>query len=147
MASSAVHSSLSFLILEDRSSKSSSSESSSSESSPWSVESTTPWLTPIPVARPRPDTDEVITAAIEKLRAYKALKRLDEKIAEVEERWERERPVPSEEEEEELEQLWEVKKLEAKVWELGQWVHDLQGKLKRIQREVDILQSSVNTAL
>ena len=99
------------------------------------------------MARPRPDTDEVIAAAIEKLRAYKALKRLDEKIAEVEERWERERPVPSEEEEEELEQLWEVKKLEAKVWELGQRVHDLQGKLKRIQREVDILQSSTDTAL
>ena len=102
---------------------------------------------PIPVARPRPDTDEVIAAAIEELRAYKALKHLDEKIAEVEERWERERPVPSEEEEEELEQLWEVKKLEANVWELGQRVHDLQGKLKRIQREVDILQSSVDTAL
>ena len=119
MASSAVHSSLSFLILEDRSSESSSSESSSSESSPWSVESTTPWLTPIPVARPRPDMNEVIAAAIEGLHAYKALKHLDEKIAEVEERWERDRPVPSEEEEE-LEQLWEVKKLEAKVWELGQ---------------------------
>ena len=99
------------------------------------------------MARPRPNTDEVIAAAIEELHAYKALKHLDEKIAEVEGRWERERPVPSEEEEEELEQLWEVKKLEAKVWELGQRVHDLQRKLKRIQREVDILQSSTNTAL
>ena len=127
MASSAVHSSPSFLILEDRSSESSSSESSSSVS-PWYVESTTPWLTPIPVARPRPDTDEVIAAAIEELHAYKALKRLDEKIAEVEEHWKRDHPVPSEEEEEELEQLWEVKKLEAKVWELGQRVVDLQGK-------------------
>ena len=102
---------------------------------------------PIPVARPRPHTDEVIAVVIEKLRAYKALKRLDEKIAEVEERWERERPVPSEEEEEELERLWQLKKLEAKVWELGQRVHDLQGKLKKIQREVDILQSSIDTTL
>ena len=102
MASSTAHSSPSFLILEDRSSESSSSESSSPES-PWSVESTTPWLTPIPAVRPRSDTDEVIAAAIEELHAYKALKRLDEKIAEVEERWERERPMPSEEEEEELE--------------------------------------------
>ena len=53
---------------------------------------------PISVARPHPNTDEVIAVTIEKLRVYKALKRLDEKIAEVEERWERERPVPSEEE-------------------------------------------------
>ena len=74
----------------------------------------------IPVARPCPNTDEVIAVAIEKLRVYKALKRLDEKIPEVEKHWEHECPVPSEEEEEELEQLWKVKKLEAKVWELGQ---------------------------
>ena len=118
-----------------------------SESSPWSVESTTPWLTPIPVARPRPDTDEVIAAAIEELHAYKALKRLDEKIAEVEERWERNRPVPSEEEEEELEQLWEVKKLEAKVWDLGERVLNLRRKLKGMQMKVDVLQSSFDTAL
>ena len=67
------------------------------------------------------------------------MKRLDEKIAEVEECWEHERPVPSKEEEGELEQLWKVKKLEVKVWELRQQVLDLQGKLKRIQREVDLL--------
>ena len=101
---------------------------------------------PIPVARPHPNTDEVIAVAIEKLRAYKALKRLDEKIAEVQECWERERPVLSEEEEE-LEQLQQLKKLEAKVWELEQQVLDLQGKLKGIQMEVDILQSSINTTL
>ena len=141
MASSTTYSATSFLILKDHSSDSSSS------ASPWSVESTTPWLTPIPVARPRPNTDEVIVVTIEKLRAYKALKRLDEKIAEVEERWECECPVPSKEEEEELEQLWEVKKLEAKVWELRQQVLALQRKLEGIQREVDILQSSVDTAL
>ena len=94
---------------------------------------------PIPVARPHPNTDEVIAVAIEKLRAYKALKHLDKKIAEVEERWEHEHPVPSEEEEE-LEQLWEVKKLR-------QQVLALQRKLEGIQREVDILQSSVDTAL
>ena len=142
MASSAAHSSPSFLILEDHSSD------SSSLASPWSVKLTTPWLTPIPVARLRPNTDEVIAVAIEKLRAYKALKRLDEKIAEVEERWERECPVLSEEEEEEeLEQLWQLKKLEMKVWELGQQVLDLQRKLKGIQIEVDILQSSIDTML
>ena len=102
---------------------------------------------PIPVARPHPNTDEVIAVTIEKLRAYKALKRLDEKIVEVEEGWERERPVPSEEEEEELEQLWQLKKLEAKIWELGQQVLDVQRKLKGIQMEVDILQSSIDTTL
>ena len=84
------------------------------------------------------DADEVIAVAIEKLRAYKALKHLNEKIVEVEECWECERPVPSEEEEEELEQLWQLKKLEAKVWELGQRVLDVQRKLKGIQMEVDI---------
>ena len=98
MASSTTHSATSFLILEDH------SLDSSSSASPWSVKSTTPWLTPIPVARPHPNTNEVIAVVIEKLWAYKALKRLDEKIAEVEECWERERPVLSEEEEE-LEQL------------------------------------------
>ena len=75
------------------------------------------------------------------------MRHLDEGIAEVEECWEHECSVLSEEEEEELEQLWKVKKLEAKVWELGQWVLDLQRKLKGIQMEVDILQSSINTAL
>ena len=102
---------------------------------------------PIPVARPCPNTDEVIVVTIEKLQVYKALKCLDEKIVEVEKHWERECPVLSEEEEEELERLWQLKKLEAKVWELGQRVLDLQGKLKRIQREVDILQSSIDTTL
>ena len=56
--------------------------------------------------------------------------------------------MPSEEEEEEeLEQLWEVKKLEAKVWDLGEWVLNLQRKLKGIQMEVDALQSSIDTVL
>ena len=84
---------------------------------------------------------------IEELHAYKTLKHLDEKIAEVEERWECERPVPSEEEEEELEQLWQLKKLEAKVWDLGERVLNLRRKLKGIQMEVDALQSSIDTAL
>ena len=47
--------------------------------------------------------DEVVAVTIEKLWAYKILKHLDEKIAEVEECWECEYPVLSEEEEEELE--------------------------------------------
>ena len=98
------------------------------------------------MARPCPNTDEVIAVTIEELHAYKALKRLDEKIAEVEERWEHERPVPSEEEEE-LEQLWQLKKLEAKVWDLGEWVLNLRRKLKGIQMEVDALQFSIDTAL
>ena len=75
------------------------------------------------------------------------MKRLNEKIAEVEERWERERPVLSEEEEEELEQLWQLKKLEVKVWELREQVLSLQRKLKGIQMEVDVLQSSIDTVL
>ena len=141
MASSTTHSATSFLILEDH------SLDSSSSASPWSVESTTPWLMPIPVARPHLNTDEVIVVVIEKLRAYKALKRLDEKIAEVEEHWECECPVPSEEEEEKLEQLWQLKKLEAKVWDLGERVLNLQRKLKGIQMEVDALQFSIDTAL
>ena len=55
------------------------------------------------MARPHSNPDEVVVVAIEKLQAYKALKCLDEKIAEMEEYCERECPVPSEEEKEELE--------------------------------------------